>query len=66
MAEMAATVGGTEGVMVEEVVDMDTITMAGLMGSGVAVAAGMGMDQGTSSVVTSHRTLGLLLLLWLL
>jgi len=67
MAEMAATVGGTEGVvMVEEVVDMDTTTIAGSMGNGVAVAAGMDMDQGTSSVVTSHPTLGLLLLLWLL
>jgi hypothetical protein len=63
MAETAATVGGTEGAMV---VGMDTSTMEGFMGNGVAVAAGMDMDQGTSSVITSQLTSGLLLLHWLL
>jgi hypothetical protein len=63
MAETAATVGGTEGAMV---VGMDTSTMEGLTGNGVAVAAGMDMDQGISSGITRHRTSGLLLLLWLL
>lgn len=65
MAEAAATAGGTDGVMVEVVFDMDTSTTAGLTGHGVAVAEGMDMGQGTSSAVSSHRTLGLLLL-WLL
>jgi hypothetical protein len=48
------------------VVGMDTSTMEGFMGNGVAVAAGMDMDQGISSGITRHRTSGLLLLLWLL
>jgi hypothetical protein len=63
MAETAATVGGTEGAMV---VGMDTSTMEGLTGNGVAVDTGMDMDQGISSVITSQLTSGLLLLHWLL